>query len=118
MKNLRFRPEYHIRRGADCQRAYKRRTAASDDRLLIIGYPNGLPYPRIGFSVSRRFGNAARRNRWKRLLRESFRLCREKLPQGIDLVAIPRGDEEPELTPFLQSLPDLAGKVSQKLNRT
>ena len=37
------------------------------------------------------------RNRWKRLLREAFRLCREELPGGIDLVVIPRGGDDPEL---------------------
>ncbi|MGD0519208.1 MAG: ribonuclease P protein component [Thermoguttaceae bacterium] len=116
MKDQRFRPEYHIRRNADFQRAYRRRASASDDRLLLFGCPNDLPYPRLGLSVSRKFGNAVARNRWKRLLREAFRLCREELPQGIDLVAIPRGDEDPELKLLLQSLPELAGKIAKKMN--
>ncbi len=75
-----------------------------------------MPYPRLGLSVSRKFGHAVMRNRWKRLLREAFRICREELPQGIDLVVIPRGGDDPELGVLLQSLPGLANKIAQKLN--
>ena len=118
MKDQRFRLEYRIRRNADFQRAYRCRATASNDRLLIFGCPNDLPYPRLGLSVSRKFGNAVMRNRWKRLLREAFRLCREELPQRIDLVVIPRCGGDPELKLLLQSLPGLANKVAQKLNFT
>jgi ribonuclease P protein component len=116
MEHQRFRPEYHVRRNADFQRAYRRRMTASDDRLLIFGCPNDLPYPRLGLSVSRKFGNAVARNRWKRLLREAFRLCRVNLPQGIDLVAIPRGGDGPNLDALMQSLPVLANKIAQRMN--
>ena len=115
MTDRRFRLEYHIRRNADFQRAYRRRATVADEGLLIFGCPNDLPYPRLGLSVSRKFGNAVMRNRWKRLLREAFRLCREELPGGIDLVVIPRGGDA-ELSVLMQSLPGLANKVAQKLN--
>ena len=44
---------------------------------------------RLGLAVSRRAGNAVVRNRIKRVLREAFRLDREDLPPGLDVIVIP-----------------------------
>jgi ribonuclease P protein component len=107
--------EYRIRRNVDFKRAYDRRCSASDRCLLIFGAANSLPHPRLGLSVSRKVGNAVARNRWKRLIREAFRLTRTKLSSGIDLVVIPRSTEPPELAALLDSLPRLAMRIEKKL---
>ena len=43
---------------------------------------------RLGLSVSARTGNAVRRNRLKRLIREFFRQKRATLPQGLDILVV------------------------------
>lgn len=117
MTDQRFRPEYRIRRTVDFQRAYQRRCTAGDRTLLVFARRNGLPGPRLGLSVSRKVGGAVGRNRWKRLLREAFRIEREKLPAGIDLVVIPRPGAEARLTSLRQSLRELARRAARKLDR-
>ena len=43
---------------------------------------------RLGLSVSARTGNAVRRNRLKRLIREFFRLKRATLQPGLDILIV------------------------------
>jgi ribonuclease P protein component len=45
---------------------------------------------RLGITASRRYGPAHERNRFKRLVREAFRLSRMDLPNGLDLNVAPR----------------------------
>jgi ribonuclease P protein component len=117
MGDHRFPAEQRIRRNADFQRVFARRCRASDNRLLVFGCPNGLAHPRLGLSVSRKLGGAVVRNRWKRLLREAFRLAGQRLPAGTDLVVIPRAGAEPDLPGLMESLPLLAERVARRLAR-
>ncbi|HEX4839352.1 MAG TPA: ribonuclease P protein component [Rhabdochlamydiaceae bacterium] len=49
-----------------------------------------FPYHLLGVSVSKRFGNAVWRSRFKRLIREAFRLQQYRLPPGLVIHASPR----------------------------
>lgn len=53
--------------------------------------------PRLGITTSRKVGNAVRRNRVRRLVREVFRTQREAFPAGHDCVVIVR-ENVPELS--------------------
>ena len=117
LNSNRFRRRDHIRRNGDFRRAFRLRAIASDGCLLVFAFKNGLSRARLGLSVSRKVGNAVVRNRWKRLLREGFRLARTNLPEGVDLVIVPRAEAGAELAGVTESLMRLAQRASRRLER-
>lgn len=115
---LRFRPENHIRSGADFERIYAKKCRASDHHLLIFADVNQLVISRIGLSVSRKQGPAVKRNRLKRLLREAFRLTQRELPAGLDLIFIPRQGSGSTLEDYQKSLLQNVKYLARKLKHS
>ena len=115
--SARFLHQHHMRHQRDFDRCFRRKTSAADALLVVYVCPNNLGHPRLGLSVSRRVGPAVRRNRWKRLIREAFRLERERLPEGYDLVTIPRPAAEPTLAGLRESLVAVAGRAARRKPR-
>lgn len=103
-----------MKKQVDFDRAYGTRCYASDDVLVINGCRNELAAPRLGLSIGRKVGNAVVRNRWKRLIREAFRLERPSLPRGLDLVVRPKRDAVPELAAIRRSLRYLANRIDRR----
>ena len=116
--NASFPPEHRVRKQADFERIYQSRIFAADNVLVINGVANGLPHPRLGLSVSKKVGNAVTRNRWKRLIREAFRLSRDQLPAGIDLIVRPQKGADPDLESITRSFTALARRIARRLPST
>jgi ribonuclease P protein component len=110
-----FGKALHLRRPADFDRVYRARIFAADDVLVVNGDASGLTHPRLGLSVSKKAGNAVVRNRWKRLIREAFRLSCKQLPPGIDLVVRPQKDATADFEAIRRSLPTLALRIAKRL---
>lgn len=114
--SLRFPKSSRLLSGPEFDTVFAERLSAGDGVLVVHARPNGLGRPRLGLAVSRKVGPAVRRNRWKRLLREAFRVAQHDLP-NFDLVAIPRSRDEPTLPAIDRSLRELTRRLVSKSQR-
>jgi ribonuclease P protein component len=112
-----FRKHEHLVKPAEFQAVYDRRKSVSDAAMILYARENGLNYSRIGFSISKKYGGAVHRVRLRRLYREAFRLSKDMLPGGLDLVLIPRTQQEPALEDLRKSLVKLIKQVQKKLEK-
>ncbi len=90
MSDARFPKANRLLRKRDFDSVFARKCSAGAGPLVIYVDRNDLSIPRLGMVVSRKIGSAVKRNHWKRRLREAFRLEKQRLPQDVDLVVLPR----------------------------
>ncbi len=72
------------------QTVYESGVSVANRNLVMYVLPNDLSDNRIGISVSKKVGNSVVRHRVKRIIRESYRLNRDNVKNGLDIVIIAR----------------------------
>lgn len=85
--------------------------------LSVAGRANGLAFNRLGLSVSRRVGNAVKRNLIKRRLREAFRLSQHQPPLGYDLVIVVRPHEPLTMVAYQSLLQDAKTQIHRLVEK-
>ena len=84
----RFPEKYRLKRPSDFQEVFKTATRYADKKFLVLARNNDMEIARLGLAVSaKRIRTAVRRNKVKRLIRESFRRNRDRL-RGLDIVVV------------------------------
>ncbi|GAN32138.1 MAG: ribonuclease P protein component [Candidatus Brocadia sp. AMX2] len=88
--NFRFTKAERLTRKKEFEKVFHEGKVLKNGKTVLYVMPNGLQHSRLGLVVSKKVGNAVRRNRAKRLLREVYRLNKHLLAVHVDIVAIPR----------------------------
>ena len=76
----------------DFQIIYKKGKSYANKYLIMYVLNNKKEENRLGISVSKKVGNSVVRHRITRLVRESYRLQKDKFQTGYDIVVIARSN--------------------------
>jgi len=104
-----------LRAQKDFDRVLRHGVRASDQRITLYAAGNEVGTARLGIAAGRRLGNAVRRNRIKRLVREAFRRLRHRLPPGTDWIVVPKASGEPTDLDVQRSLHALAERLARRM---
>jgi len=92
MEKQSFGKKERVRKRKNYLSIYQGGVRVHSNNFTVILNPNPSGEKRLGVAVSKKVGNAVKRNRIKRLLREFFRLNKDRLPDSKDMVIIAKKD--------------------------
>lgn len=78
-----------LKKPSEFAKVYKRGKSYADRNIVVYYLPNNTDDLKIGFSISKKVGNAVVRNRVRRLIKEAFR-NEFPLLKGYDIVFVAR----------------------------
>lgn len=88
-KRMTFRRCERLKKYSDIQKVFKNGLRLRNDLLQMHVMQNFLDCSRLAALTSKALGNAVARNRWRRLVRESFRLNKSSFKWNVDIVVKP-----------------------------
>ena len=80
-----------ICRNNDFRKIYARGKSFVSSVLIIYVFKNRFHENRVGITTSKKIGNAVKRNRARRVIREAYREICGELAQGYDFIFVARG---------------------------
>lgn len=82
-----------LKKNNEFRTIYKKGRYKAGKYLVMYVMPNKKNINRIGITTGKRFGNSVQRNRMKRIIRESYRLSRDRMKMGYDIIFMARASE-------------------------
>jgi ribonuclease P protein component len=105
--------QYRLKENRDFRRVFRRGKSFATHRLVLYYCDNRQSIVRVGFSISKKVGNAVVRNRVKRMLRAGFQsLLPELKDKSLDIVVVCRKDAaEADYHELMQDVMKLISKA-------
>ena len=79
-----------LKKKKDFQAVYSRGKSYANRFLVLYVFRSHGLQGKVGFAAGKKLGNAVKRNRVKRLLRESYRLHQVEIEEGFSLLLVGR----------------------------
>jgi ribonuclease P protein component len=111
--NQRFTKKERLQKRREFQQVFDKGKKYGNDQVKMYALVNDVSLSRLGLVVGKKFGNAPRRNRFKRIFREAYRLNKNLLNKSVDIIVIPRPGLK-ELT--LRIVEDKFKKILTQIN--
>ncbi len=99
-----------MRKRKDFHDVYSKGAKFYTENLLVFILKNLIGVPRIGITVTKKYGKSFKRNRIKRLIREFFRLNKSLFREGYDYLFVVKKEC------WLQKLDDVELELIKLLN--
>ena len=81
---------FRIRKNMEFKEIYKYGKNYWNKNLILYIRKNNLEETRVGFTISKKMGNAVTRNKIRRRMKEAYRLNFYNVKEGYDLIFIPK----------------------------
>lgn len=79
-----------LKKKKDFQAVYSRGKSYANRFLVLYVFRSNGFQGKVGFAAGKKLGNAVKRNRIKRLLRESYRMHQSEIEEGVSLLLVGR----------------------------
>ncbi len=101
-----------LKKNYEFVRIYRRGRFFAGRYVVVYVLKNRYGVNRIGITANKKVGNSVKRNRAKRLIRESYRFYEDFIPTGLDIVFVARvADTNYGLAVILKEMKFLLKKV-------
>ncbi|MEN6314006.1 MAG: ribonuclease P protein component [Clostridiaceae bacterium] len=82
-----------LKKNYEFVRIYKKGKFFAGKHIVAYVLKNRFGTNRLGITANKKVGKSVKRNRLKRLIRESYRFLEDFIPPGLDIVFVARGTD-------------------------
>ena len=103
---------YRLKKNYQYNYVYKHATSVADKYFVMLYCPSNVKQTKVGFSVSKKYGKAVKRNRIRRQMKAAVSSVICRVVDGYNVVFIPRRHEAYAFSDVLASVENLLAKAA------